>query len=85
MQIFLWENSKENSYIHVFRYLQTFIVDLSMLFLLLWNGSETQLLDFTIRLNSRHDTIKFDFRYSKSSIEFSDIKIYKKKRQRANC
>ena len=47
--------------------------------LLLWNGSETQLLDFTIRLNSRHDTIKFDFRYSKSGIEFLDIKIYKNK------
>ena len=46
---------------------------------LLWNGSEKQLLDFIIRLNSRHPTIKFDFKYSKSSIEFLNIKNYKNK------
>ena len=46
---------------------------------LLWNGSETQLLDYITRLNSRHPTIKFDFKYSKSSIEFLDTKIYKNK------
>ena len=47
--------------------------------LLLWNGRETQLLDFITRLNSRHPTIKFDFKYSKSSIKFLDTKIYKNK------
>ena len=46
---------------------------------LLWNGSETQLLDFITRLNSRHPTMKFDFKYSKPSIEFLDTKIYKNK------
>ena len=46
---------------------------------LLWNGSKKQLLDFIIRLNSRHPTIKFDFKYSKSSIEFLNIKNYKNK------
>ena len=44
---------------------------------LLWNGRDTQLLDFIIRLNSRHPTIKFDFKYSKASIEFLDTKMYK--------
>ena len=43
------------------------------------NGSKTQLLNFITRLNSRHPTIKFDCKYSKSSIEFSDTKIYKNK------
>ena len=46
---------------------------------LLWNGSETQLLDFVTRLNFRHPTIKFDFKCSKSSIKFLDTKIYKNK------
>ena len=46
---------------------------------LLWNGSEIQILDFITRLNSRHHTIKFDFKYSKSSIELLDTKIYKNK------
>ena len=46
---------------------------------LLWKGSETQLVDFITRLNSRHPTIKFDFKYSQSSIEFLDTKIYKNK------
>ena len=43
---------------------------------LLWNGSETQLLDLITRLNYRHPTIKFDFKYSKSRIDFIDTKIY---------
>ena len=49
--------------------------------LLLWNGSETLLLDFITILNSRHPTIKFDFKYSKSRIDFLDRKIYKKQRE----
>ena len=46
---------------------------------LLWNGSETQLLGFITRLISRHPTIKFCSRYSKSSMEFLDTKMYKNK------
>ena len=46
---------------------------------LLWNGSETHLLGFITRLNSRHPTIKFCSRYSKSSMEFLDTKMYKNK------
>ena len=46
---------------------------------LLYNGSETQLSDFVTRLNSRHSIIKFDFKYSKSSIVFLDTKLYKNK------
>ena len=32
-------------------------------------------------LHSRHPTIKFRFKYSKSSIEFLDTKIYKNKKK----
>ena len=46
---------------------------------LLWNGCETQLLDYIKRLNSRYPKIKFDFHYSKFSIVFLDTKIYKNK------
>ena len=35
---------------------------------LLWNESKIQLLDFITRLNCRHQTIKFDFKYLKSSV-----------------
>ena len=47
--------------------------------LLLWNRSETQILDFITRLNFRHPTIKFNFKHSKSSIRFLDTKTCKKK------
>lgn len=37
----------------------------------------TQLLDFIIRLSSIHTTVKFDFNYSESSLEFFRYKILK--------
>ena len=40
----------------------------------------TQLLDFIIRLSSIHTTVKFDFNYSESSLEFFRYKILKIKR-----
>ena len=49
---------------------------------LLLNGSETQLLDFLTRLNSRQPAIKFYFKYSKSSIEVLDTKIYKNREKK---
>ena len=44
-----------------------------------WSRSETQLLNFIARVNSRHPAIKFDFKYLKSSIKFLDTKICKNK------
>ena len=46
---------------------------------LLWNKSKTQLLDFITKLNCRRPKIKFEFKYSKTSSEFLDTKIYKNK------
>ena len=73
MQIFLWENLKETLYVHVFKHFKIFIADLLMISF--YSGME----DFITRLNSRDPTIKLDFKYSKSSIEFLDTKIYKNK------
>ena len=47
----------------------------------LWNGTVMQLQEFIKTLNNRYPTIKFDFKFSKTSIEFSDTTIYKNKEQ----
>ena len=38
----------------------------------IWNGTVMQLQEFIKKLNNRHPTIKFDFKFSKTSIEFLD-------------
>ena len=47
----------------------------------LWNGTVIQLQEFTKKLNDRHPTIKFDFKFYKTSIEFLDTTVYKNKEQ----
>ena len=47
----------------------------------LWNGTATQLQEFIKKLNNRHPTITFDFKFSKTSIEFLDTTVYKNKEQ----
>ena len=47
----------------------------------LWNGTVIQLQEFIKQLNNRHPTIKFDFKFSKTSIEFLDTTVYKNKEQ----
>ena len=44
---------------------------------ILWNGTPDELKNFIAELNLLHPTIKFDAKYSKTSIEFLDTKIYK--------
>ena len=44
---------------------------------LLWNGTLDELELFISTLNNAHPTIKFDAKYSKTSIEFLDTRIYK--------
>ena len=43
----------------------------------LWNGTESELIKFTHNLNQKHPTIKFELTYSRTTITFSDIKVYK--------
>ena len=74
MQIFLWESLKETSYIHFFRHFHI---------ILLWNRSKTPSLNFITKLNSRYPTIKFDFKYSKSCINFLDKNLQSKEKNKS--
>ena len=47
----------------------------------LWNGTVVQLQEFIKKLNNCHPTIKFDLKFSKTSIEFLDTTVYKNKEQ----
>ena len=47
----------------------------------IWNGSVIQLQEFIKKLNNRHPTIKFNFKFSKTSTEFLDATVYKNKDQ----
>ena len=47
----------------------------------IWNGTVIQLQEFIKKLNNRHPKIKFDFKFSKTSIEFLDTTVYKNKEQ----
>ena len=42
-----------------------------------WKGTEQELKHFLEEINKVHPTIKFDFKYSTTEIEFLDLKIFK--------
>jgi hypothetical protein len=44
---------------------------------LLWNGTQAELETILKKLNDIHPTIKFDAKFSRTSIEFLDTRIYK--------
>ena len=43
---------------------------------MIWTGSEQELLDFISDLNKKHPSIKFEFKYSQTKIEFLDVLVY---------
>ena len=43
----------------------------------IWKGREEELLSFIEDLNKKHPSFKFDFKYTKTVVEFLDTKIYK--------
>ena len=47
----------------------------------IWNGTGIQLQEFIKKLKNCHPTVKFDFKFSKTSIEFLDTTAYKNKEQ----
>ena len=47
----------------------------------LCNGTVIQLQEFIKKLNNRHPTIKFNFKFSKTTIELLDTAVYKNKEQ----
>ena len=48
---------------------------------ILSDGTVMQLQEFIKKLNNRHPTIKFDFKFFKTSIKFLDTTVYKNKEQ----
>ena len=46
-------------------------------FFMLWTGSGQELLDFMSYLNKKHPSMKFEFKYSQTKIEFLDVLVYK--------
>ena len=43
----------------------------------IWKGTEKELKKFIEDINKVHPSIKFDYSYSKSVIDFLDLKFYK--------
>ena len=41
----------------------------------IWKGTEQELLEFFAGVNEIHPTIKFDYEFSKTSVNFLDTKI----------
>ena len=44
---------------------------------MIWTRSEQELLNFMSDLNKKHYSIKFEFKYSQTKIEFLDVLVYK--------
>ena len=66
------------------KYIYPYIKDKTKMFLrfiddlfMIWTGSEQELLDFMSDLNKKHPSIKFEFKYSQTKIEFLDVLVYK--------
>ena len=66
------------------KYIYPYIKDKTKMFLrfiddlfIIWTGSEQELLDFMNNLNKKHPSIKFEFKYSQTKIEFLNVLVYK--------
>ena len=44
----------------------------------IWTGNEKDLMKFLNERNTKHDSIKFEYQISKTSIKFIDTEVYKK-------
>ena len=65
------------------KHIYLFIKQISMLYLIfiddmfmIWTKSENERKIFMKDLNTKHPSIKFDFKYSKNKIEFLDTLVY---------
>ena len=66
------------------KYIYPFITDKTIMFLrfiddlfMIWTDSEQELPDFMSDLNKKHPSIKFEFKYPQTKIEFLDVLVYK--------
>ena len=75
---------EKHTFIHTYPYIyqfSNFYCQFIHSIFFIWNGTVIQLQEFIKKLNNRHPTIKFDFKFSKTSIEFLDATVYKNKEQ----
>ena len=49
--------------------------------ILVWIKSESELGHFMNKINQKHQSMKFDFKFSKESIEFLDISVHQQQEQ----
>ena len=49
---------------------------------MVWTKSESELKHFMNKINQKHQAIKFDFKFSKESIEFLDTLIHTDRKNR---
>ena len=75
MQTFLWERLNQQIFIGTSDKAITYLRYVDDL-LFIWKGTEEELLSLKENLNEKHTSIQFDFKYSKTEIEFLDTKIY---------
>ena len=74
--IFMARFESKLIYPHIKEKVITFLRFIDDLFMI-WTDTEEELLKFTNELNQKHKTIKFNFKYSKTKIEFLDVLVYK--------
>ena len=68
--------------LHIYRYPNNFLTFYCRFIddiFFLWNGTESELIQFIDNLNQKHPTIKFEFTYSRTNITFLDTNVYKMK------
>ena len=74
-----WEKLKKTYIYPYINLLSNFYCQFIYDIFFLWNGNVIQLQEFIKKLNNRHPTIKFDLKFSKTSIEFLDTTVCKTK------
>ena len=78
--IFMGKFEKTYIYLYINKFSNFYCRFIDDIFFI-WNGTVIQLHEFIKKLNNCHPTIKFDFKFSKTSIEFLDTTVYKNKEQ----
>ena len=76
LRTFSWMNLKQNTSIHAFQTTLAYFRFVDNIFMI-WIGSKESLLAFFNEINTTHESIKFDCKYSLESINFLDTIVFK--------
>ena len=74
--IFMGRFEEQHIYPRILHHTRLYLRFIDDIFFI-WKGTEQELKKFLEEINLQHPTIKFDYKYSKSMIEFLDLKIFK--------